>query len=79
MRRYRRPSFLASDWIRVRWLRLLGVVLAFVALWPLLRHRPLGPPSSATASNRTPRVVFWIGQAARAACALLGMDWPFDI
>ncbi len=76
--RHRRPSFLPYDWIQVRWLAIVGVVSALIALWPLVRHRPLGPPSAASA-GRMVRVPFWLSQAVRAACALLGMDWPFDI
>lgn len=79
MRQLRR-SFLPYDWIRVRWLGVVGVVSAFLALWPLLRRRPLGPPSAeAPARVRPQRLVFWLAQAARAACAVLGLDWPFDI
>jgi hypothetical protein len=76
--RHRRPSFLPYDWIRVRWLGIVGVVSAFIALWPLLRHRPLGAPA-AYVPARTSRVPFWVIQAARAACAFLGLDWPFDL
>ena len=74
-----RPSFLPYDWIRVRWLGIVGVVSAFVALWPLVRHRPLGPPSIAPVSGRRARLLFWLGQASRAAAAWIGLDWPFDI
>jgi hypothetical protein len=77
--RHRRPTFLPYDWIRVRWLGIVGVVSAFIALWPLLRHRPLGPPATASGSGRVLRVPFWLTQVARAACAFFGMEWPFDI
>jgi hypothetical protein len=66
--------------MRVRWLGIVGVMSALVSLWPLiLQHRPLGPPSPALGPARVPRLAFWLGQAARAAAALFGLDWPFDI
>ena len=77
--RHRRPSFLPYDWIRVRWLGIVGVVSAFIALWPLFRHRPLGPPVAASGGGRLPRVPFWLIQVARAACAFFGLDWPFEL
>jgi len=77
--RHHRPTFLPYDWIRVRWLGIVGVVSAFIALWPLLRRRrPLGPLAAASGGSRVLRVPFWLSQAARAACAFFGMDWPFD-
>jgi hypothetical protein len=77
--RHLRPTFPPYDWIRVRWLGIVGVVSAFIALWPLLvRHRPLGPPAAASGSGGELRLPFWLSHVARAACAFFGMDWPFD-
>ena len=74
---WRRP-FVPYEWIRIRWLGIVGVVSAFIALWPLLRHRPMGAPSMPGVPARFPRLLFWLGQASRAAAAWIGLDWPFD-